>query len=223
MAIEIKFGTGEDLDVPLPTPQKQRILTEYLGLPEDLHNKAVLELFSGDKDSSFKPEVVDRSGPKKVASNYVGVDLNQNTGVEHMTGDVYQVVDELPSQSFDYVIMKGPPIWCIVKQKDDWARLTGGQTMTLALADPEEFTKFLGKCSRLIIPKRGNKISVAQGFSPQDIDAIWRHAPASIPNYHEWTIGSIPTGEQSKIYFCKKGKRVETLEYEDQALQLIHL
>jgi hypothetical protein len=72
---EIKFGEEIRLDVPLPTRQKQRILTEYLGLPEDLHNKVVLELFSGDVDSSLKPEVVERSGSDTVASNYVGVDL----------------------------------------------------------------------------------------------------------------------------------------------------
>jgi hypothetical protein len=109
-------------------------------------------------------------------------------------------------------------------QADEWKRKNRNRLTTPTLADAEEFTKFIGRCTRLIKPKRGNKISVAHGFAIQDINALWRHASSVIPQSNEWTIWPVPRGEKSPFtLFDKNGKHVKTLHFEDHALQLIHL
>lgn len=207
--------------LPSPTAEKQHILTENLGLPEDLTGLQVLELFSGDVESSFKPEVLSRS--KGVASNYTGVDLNESTGVGHINQDVYKAMEDLPINSFDFIIMNHPPIWYALAKEKKWLAANRNRIVTPTLADPDKFMQFLANCTRLIIPRKGNKIAIASGFPDQDIQEIWRRAATTIPRYSNWYINSPLTGQTTELRLVKDngGPHVD-MQFPDHSLQLTH-
>lgn len=222
----IVFGETPSIDriptLPAPTAEKQHILTHNLGLPENLAGMQVLELFSGDVESSFKPEVLSRN--KSVASNYIGVDIAESTGLGHRQGDVYDLVKELPANSFDFVIMNHPPVWYAIADEKKWRRQNANRLTTPSLADPEQFMKFLADCTRLVAPKKGNKISIASGFPQQDVEEIWRRAATTIPRYSNWHIHTPPTGNYAQLILVKRrGGVADNLKFPEHSLQLIHI
>jgi hypothetical protein len=223
----IVWGENQPLDnlpaLPRDRVEMQHILTHDLGLPESLLGRLVLELFSGGLEDSFKPEVLSRS-PNQVASNYIGVDLSESTGVGHIMKDVYNAVEELPSASIDYVIMQHPPIWHAIANEQKWRRENATRLVTPTLADPKEFMKFVAQCSRLIIPKKGNRISVANGFPDQDINAVWRELAQVIPRSNEWYIHSPLTGRNAQFTLYNRNSQKRTnLQFPEHAFQLVHL
>lgn len=230
----IIFGDPRKIDVPSPTPEKQRILSTFLGLPESLttpppesRTLQVLELFSGAMEESFKPEVLSRTQtekPRATYSNYVGVDLYESTGIEHRAANVYEVIHEFPDQSFDYIIMNHPPIWIAMAREKQWRRENSTRLRTPTLADPEKFMKFIADCTRLIKPRRDNRISIAHGFPSQDVNAVWRLASNIIPHYSEWYIHTPPTGDTAQFVLVDdKGHHRETLHFPEHAFQLVHI
>lgn len=226
----IHFGQPEHLDVPLPRNKMQYIATHFLGLPESLISPppeskimTVLELYSGSLEDSFKPEVIDRNRGSHV-SNYTGVDLNESTGLGHEKANVHEIIKEFPPYSFDFIIMNHPPIWFTMARSKKWKRENSTRLVTPTLANAEEFTKFLAECTKLVVPKRGNRISVAHGFAEQDFNALWRHASQFIPHYNEWTIAKVPTGQNTPFSLVDdRGYHDKTLHFPEFAFQLIHL
>lgn len=200
-----------------PSYERMRILTQHLGLPQDLTGKHVLELFSGDSASSYASEIVAMNG------DYLSVDKNEPAGIRHVQEDVYDLVARQPAHSVDYILMAGPLIWGGVVSERDWTQKNMIIFSTTSLVDPEKFMEFLRACTRTIIPNSGNRVSIIGGFSAGDRDEVRRRLPDALPHRLDWNIYAPPTGGETEVRVRREGvQNAQIAKVPEFSFQLIH-
>lgn len=183
----IKFGPDIQFGNTIDIGEQLYYLRE-LGIPEDLHGKKVLELFSGGEESSFLHAVQERGG------EYHSIDSAEHitNGTHHTRADVYEEVRRLIAshpQSFDYIIIKHPPIWGkelkvsslrdVLKNrsrsdKHNWSNL-------------DKLLDLLTDATQLIKPVRGNSISLIGGSTREDMGALYRNFYTKV-RATDWTL-----------------------------------
>ncbi|MGD9129641.1 MAG: hypothetical protein PVJ09_04105 [Candidatus Woesebacteria bacterium] len=168
---------------PDPEPVAEKAVKEWLQLPEDLRGKCILELFSGDAQSSMMLPIRERGG------EYHSVDLGTFNGPNHIIGDAYKLGEYYPLHYFDYIIMKAPPIWGRFLTEKEFKTKKAHELHNLP--DLEKIVSLLVTATSRLKEKSGCFVAIACSISKDDLTALYRVLSERIPNFYtDWLISS---------------------------------
>jgi len=164
---------------------KEYIFSERLGLPNDLQDRRVLEIFSGRENESFK-RILEKKG-----ASYTSLDLRETIPEgKHVKADAYRL--PFKSDSFDHVVMNGPIFWGRSISKLDRSL---GRTWRVRDSTIRRLKEWL----RVISKKPGSSVRVSQGFSRVDSDYVKESLGRQIRNFEEdYDLFFIPTDDMVK-------------------------